>query len=161
MLVPIAGRPLLDYCSTPRHRRPPRHPHQHPPSSRKARSYIDRINNLGRFKVHEAFETKLRPGRHRPSPSQLDSDTDTALIIYADNLSNVDMLLPLLPSLPRRRHDHSLPAPYPQRCGIAQPDMNSRIVELREAQAAQGQLANGVFYALTASAYHDGRHEQV
>ena len=47
-------------------------------------------------------------------------------------------------------------ASYPQRCGIAQVDEHSRIIEFVETpKNPRTNLANGGIYALSASAYHE------
>jgi NDP-sugar pyrophosphorylase family protein len=159
-LVSIAGRPLLDYWfdafATAGLRDILINTHHLP---HKVRTYIDRINHLGHFRVEEAYEPKLlgSAGTVHQNRHWI-SDTDTALIIYADNLSNVD-----LRSLLSFHHSHGGPmtmllfrAPYPQRCGIAQLDQNSRVVEFVEKpKNPRSNLANGGIYALSAAAYHE------
>lgn len=159
-LIPIAGRPLLDYwfdLFAQANLRDILINTHHLPE--KVRAYINPINNLGRFKVQETFEPKLlgSAGTVHHNRKWI-SDNQTALIIYADNLSNVD-----LRSFLSFHHSHGGPmtmllfrAPYPQRCGIAQLDQNSRIVEFVEKpQRPKGNLANGGIYALTASAWRE------
>lgn len=159
-LIPIAGRPLLDYwfdLFAQANLRDILINTHHLPE--KVRAYINPINNLGRFKVQETFEPKLlgSAGTVHHNRKWI-SDNQTALIIYADNLSNVD-----LRSFLSFHHSHGGPmtmllfrAPYPQRCGIAQLDQNSRIVEFVEKpQQPKGNLANGGIYALTASAWRE------
>lgn len=159
-LVPIADRPLLDYWldlfAAANLRDILINTHHLP---EKVRTYIDRINKLGRFHMHETYEPKLlgSAGTVHHNRKWI-NDTDTALIIYADNLSNVD-----LRSFLAFHHSHGgdmtmllFRAPYPERCGIAQLDSNSRIVEFVEKpKQPKSNLANGGIYALTAKAWHE------
>src|SRR5205823_5676658 len=93
------------------------------------REWLDQADsaadNLGRLKVQETFEPKLlgSAGTVHHNRNWI-SNSDTALIVYADNLSNVD-----LRSFLSFHHSHGgemtmllFRAPYPERCGIAQLD---------------------------------------
>src|SRR5687768_3584495 len=158
-LVPIAGRPLLDYwfdafaaagihdvLINTHHLRD------------KVRAYIDQHNAAGRFRITEFFEPTLlgSAGTIHANPNFIEGG-DTALIVYADNLSNVD-----LSSMLRFHHLHGDPmtmllfhAPNPEKCGIAQLDSGSRVVEFVEKPTSpKGNLANAGIYALTSRAYH-------
>jgi len=159
-LIPIAGRPLLDYwfdLFAPANISDILINTHHLPEQ--VRTHIARINQLGQFRVQETFEPKLlgSAGTVHHNRNWI-SDADTALIVYADNLSNVD-----LRSFLSFHHSHGGPmsmllfrAPYPERCGIAQLDQNSRIVQFVEKpRNPRGNLANGGIYALSASAYHE------
>ena len=159
-LIPVAGRPLLDYWfdlfAAANLRDILINTHHLP---QKVRSYIDRINKLGRFKVQETFEPKLlgSAGTVHHNRNWI-SNSDTALIVYADNLSNVD-----LGSFLSFHYSHGgemtmflFRAPYPERCGIAQLDKNNRIIEFVEKpKQPKSNLANGGIYALSADAYHE------
>ena len=159
-LIPIAGRPLLDYWfdlfASAGLRDILINTHHLP---HKVRTYIDRTNHVGQFRVEEAFEPKLlgSAGTVHHNRNWI-SDNDTALIIYADNLSNID-----LSALLTFHHSHRGPmtmmlfhAPYPQRCGIAQLDKDLRIIEFVEKpKNPRTNLANGGIYALSAAAYHE------
>jgi mannose-1-phosphate guanylyltransferase len=158
-LVPVAGRPLLDYwfdafaaagihdvlINTHYLRE-------------KVRAYIDQRNASGAFRIAESFEPELL-GSAGTIHANRDfiKDADTALVVYADNLSNVD-----LSSMLKFHHLHGDPltmllfhAPNPEKCGIAQLDSNSRVVEFVEKpMAPKGNLANAGIYALTSRAYH-------
>ncbi|HEV8607754.1 MAG TPA: nucleotidyltransferase family protein [Tepidisphaeraceae bacterium] len=159
-LIPIAGRPLLDYwfdlfaaaglhdILINTHHLP-----------HKVRTYLDRINHLGQFRVQEAYEPTLlgSAGTVHHNRNWI-APNETALIIYADNLSNVD-----LSSLLSFHHSHNGPmtmllfrAPYPERCGIAKMDDSARIIEFVEKpKNPRTNLANGGIYALSAAAYHE------
>ena len=159
-LVPIAGRPLLDYwfdafaaadiidvlINT-----------HHLPE--KVRAYIQDKNTAGLFRSTEAYEPQLLGSAGTLHANRnFVSDGDTALIVYADNLSNVDLRRFL-----KFHHLHGDPmtmllfrAPNPEKCGIAQLDSNNRIVEFVEKpKAPSGNLANAGIYALTSRAFHE------
>src|SRR5687767_4417606 len=92
-LVPIRGRPLLDYwfdafvragiadvlINT-----------HHLPDQ--VRAYIGQKNASGQFRVAEAYEPTLlgSAGTHHANRDWIKTG-DTALIVYADNLSDVDL----------------------------------------------------------------------
>src|ERR1041385_7976424 len=92
-LIPIAGRPLLDYWldlfAPPNLRDILINTHHLP---HKVRNYLDRINRLGPYRIEETYEPKLlgSAGTVHHNRNWITKD-DTALIIYADNLSNVDL----------------------------------------------------------------------
>jgi NDP-sugar pyrophosphorylase family protein len=157
-LVPIAGRPLLDYwfdrlaAANVRDVRINTHHH-----FQQVREYIHRRNAQGYFRVSEAYEPTLlgsagtvHANRDWARPG------DTVLVIYADNLSDVD-----LSALLAHHHAHGGPVtmmlfrtPAPKRCGIATLDATGRIVEFVEKPAhPNGNLANGGLYALTYPAW--------
>src|SRR3990170_3900836 len=132
-LVPIVGRPLLDYwfdafaaagihdvLINTHHLR------------EKVRTYIDQRNAHGVFTITESYERKLL-GSAGTIHANRDfiADGDTALVVYADNLSNVDLL-----RFFQFHHLHGdamtmllFRSPNPEKCGIAQLDSDSRVVE--------------------------------
>jgi len=159
-LIPIAGRPLLDYwidrfeeagiqdmlINT-----------HHLPDQ--VRSHIDRINRTRRVRISEAYEPILlgsagtvHANRHFVSPG------DTALIVYADNLSKVD-----LSAFLEFHHSHDDPMTMllfrvanPERCGIAHMDSGGRITRFVEKpKEHMGNLANAGLYALRSDAYYE------
>ena len=158
-LVPIAGRPLLDYWFDRLREAQIRdvriNTHHH---FQLVREYIRAKNQGGYFTVSEAYEPVLlgsagtvhanrdwiRPG-------------DTALIIYADNLSDVDLGAFVKFHESRRQPMTMLlfHTPYPSKCGIAAMDNNDTIVEFVEKPAnPKSDLANGGIYAFTSEAFH-------
>ena len=159
-LVPVAGRPLLEYWFdrfAEAEIRDVRINNHHLPEQ--VRAYIERKNAGGRFRVTEAHEPILlgSAGTVHANRSYIE-DGDTALIVYGDNLSDVD-----LSALLRFHLGHGEPmtmmlyrAPCPEKCGIAQLDAQGRIVEFIEKPAQpRGNLANAGIYALTAAAYRE------
>lgn len=159
-LVPIAGRPLLDYwfdafeaagifdvLINSHHLR------------QKVRDYIDLRNSEGRFRITESYEPKLlgSAGTLHANRDYI-AVGDTALIVYADNLSNVDLRRFL-----EFHHLHGDPmtmllfrASNPRNCGIARLDSDQRVVDFVEKpQSPSGKLANAGVYALTSRAFHE------
>lgn len=160
-LVPIAGRPLLDYwfdrfaeaglsevlINT-----------HHLPEQ--VREYIARVNARGAgFRVREAYEPTLlgSAGTVAANPD-LAEGADAVLIVYGDNLSGVD-----LPSLLRFHFAHGdaftmmlFRTQYPEKCGIAELDDQGRIVSFVEKpKEPKSNLANAGIYALTPEAYRE------
>lgn len=159
-LVPIHGRPLLDYWFDRFAEAGLRHVlinTHHLPG--RIREYIRRLNATGRFEVRETFEPTLlgSAGTVRANRDWVPPGGE-ALIVYADNLSGVhfgdmlafhraqgaEMTMLLFRSL------------APKRCGIAQLDDSGRIVGFEEKpRQPRGNLANAGIYAMSAAAYHE------
>jgi mannose-1-phosphate guanylyltransferase len=159
-LVPVAGRPLLDYwfdafadagisdvlINT-----------HHLPGQ--VRAYIAKQNQTGHFRVRESYEPTLL-GSAGTVAANRDwiAPGDTCLIVYADNLSDVD-----LSQFLQFHKGHGGPltmllfhTPYPTKCGIAALDAGNRIVEFVEKpQHPRSDLANAGVYAVTSSAFHE------
>jgi len=158
-LVDIAGRPLLDYWFDALGRVGIRdvliNTHHLPEPVRR---YIEQKNAQG-FRAVESFEPVLL-GSAGTICAHRDWADDAAdvLIIYADNLSDVDLGL-LLES----HRTGSTPvtmllfhAPDPRACGIAELDNGSRIIRFEEKPAApKSDLANAGVYAVTAAAWRE------
>jgi len=159
-LVPIAGRPLLDYwldrfaeagLSDIRINT------HHLPDA--VRAYIARVNATGRFHMSETYEPTLlgSAGTVAANRDLADGARDV-LIVYADNLSDVD-----LNALLAFHRGHGDPmtmmlfrAPRPEACGIATLDADSRVVRFVEKpKEPESDLANAGLYALTADAYRE------
>jgi len=159
-LIPIGGRALLDYwldrfsqagitdvvINT-----------HHLPEQ--VRVYIDEVNRSGRFHIQESFEaTLLGSGGTVHANRGLLDDAQDGLIVYADNLSDVD-----LGDLIRvhRSHEDALTmmlfrAGCPEKCGIAELDDCGRIIDfIEKPQEPKSNLANAGVYAVTAKAYRE------
>jgi mannose-1-phosphate guanylyltransferase len=159
-LVPIHGRPLLDYwfdafddagiadvlINT-----------HHLPDE--VRAYIARQNAIGRFRVREAYEPVLLGSAGTVHANRHWIQTgETCLIVYADNLSDVDLSQFLQFHTSRAGPTTMLlfHTPCPTKCGIAALDQDNRIVEFVEKpQHPRSDLANAGVYAVTSSAYHE------
>jgi len=159
-LVPIAGRPLLDYWFDRFAEAGLRdvlinthHLRNH------VRAYIDGINRTGRFRLAEAYEPQLLGSAGTIHANRgFVEDADACLIVYADNLSNVD-----LEAFLRFHWSHPDPLTMllfrtsrPRECGIAQLDDLGRIVNFTEKpQHPKSNLANAGLYVVTADAYRE------
>jgi mannose-1-phosphate guanylyltransferase len=159
-LVPIAGRPLLDYWMDSLSAAGVREAlvnNHHLPDQ--LREYINRVNGDGSIRLAESYEPTLlgSAGTLHANRNWIGSG-ETALIIYADNLSSVDLRAML-----DFHHAHGEPitmmlfrTQHPERCGIARMQENGRITEFVEKpKHNMGNLANAGVYALTAAAYHE------
>lgn len=157
-LVPIAGRPLLDYwfdrlseaglhdvLINTHHLK------------EQVRDYIQQVNRGGRFRVVESYEPQLLGSAGTISANKdFVAGADDCLIVYADNLSDV-----CLRELIRFHRSHSDPftmmlfrTPVPERCGIAEVDGAGRVVSFVEKPAhPKSDLANAGVYVVTADAF--------
>jgi D,D-heptose 1,7-bisphosphate phosphatase len=122
-------------------------------------AHIHRVNTDGRLHLLPSYEPILLG-----SAGTITANADVAeraeeiVIIYADNLSDID-LRPLLSF--HRQHGDPLTmvlfrAPNPRACGIAEMDLDSRIVSFVEKpQQPASDLANAGVYVLSATAYRE------
>jgi histidinol-phosphate phosphatase family protein len=123
------------------------------------REYIGRVNAGGRLRLIESYEPELL-GSAGTVTANLDlaEDADEIVIIYADNLSDVD-LRPLIAF--HRQHDDPVTmvlfrAPNPRACGIAEMDDVGRIVSFVEKpEHPASDLANAGLYVVDAAAYRE------
>lgn len=123
------------------------------------RDYIQAVNRAGRFNITEAHEPVLLGSAGTVHANRdFVADDETCLIVYADNLSDVDLAAML-----DFHHSHDDPftmmlfhTEYPTKCGIATLDADGRIVEFVEKPARpKSNLANAGVYALTGAAYRE------
>ena len=159
-LVPIGDRPILDYwfdgLSAAGVREVLLNTHHLP---EQVRSYIEKINAADRFHVTEAYEPKLlgSAGTIHANGAWMD-DADDCLIVYADNLSSVDLrgLLAF-----HRSHDDPFTmllfhTQFPKSCGIAELDAQGRVVEFVEKpNEPRSDLANAGVYGVSREAYRE------
>src|SRR5438067_11752661 len=92
-LVPIDGRPLLDYwvdrlgAAGVRAARVNTHAH-----AAQVRAYIERVNAGGRLHLAESFEPALLGSAGTVAANaDLADGADEVIIVYADNFSDVDL----------------------------------------------------------------------
>ncbi len=158
-LVDIGGRPLLDYwfealgeagihdvlVNT-----------HHLPEP--VRRFMAEKNRQG-FRAVETFEAKLLGSAGTiAAHAAWQNDADEVVIIYSDNLSDVN-LAELLAA--HRRHGDPITmllfhAPNPKVCGIAELDGEGRVIAFEEKPAVpKSDLANGGLYAVTAAAWRE------
>jgi len=159
-LIPIAGRPLLDYWFD-RLADAGLHDvlvnNHHLPDL--VRRYIAEKNAGGTFRVTEAYEPELlgSAGTVHANRAYAD-DADCLVIVYADNLSTLDLAAVL-----GFHADHGDPftmvlfhTPYPTKCGIAQLDAAGRVVEFVEKpEFPKSDLANAGVYVVSADAFRE------
>ncbi len=158
-LVEIAGRPLLDYWFNALGNAGLRdvliNTHHLPDPVRK---FIGRKNQQG-FRALETFEPRLlgSAGTITANRGWAD-DTDDVVIIYADNLSDVN-----LAQLLQAHRTGGMPmtmllfhAPDPRTCGIAELDGAGRVIAFEEKPAApKSDMANAGVYVVTATAWRE------
>ena len=159
-LVRVGGRPLLDYWFAQLAEAGIRdvlinthHLAEH------VRAYVERINASGRFHVMTAHEPELlgSAGTVRANRNFVQNGEE-CLIIYADNLSDVDLV-----ELMRVHRTHNDPitmmlfhAPRPERCGIADMDEAGRITHfIEKPDNPSSDLANGGVYAVSSAGFHE------
>ena len=157
-LVPVAGRPLLDYWIKQLLKAQVReallNTHH---LAEQVRKYIDPINLQYQIKLIESYEPKLlgSAGTLTANPD-FANDADEILIIYVDNFSDVN-LTELLSF--HRQHDDPVTmmlfhTPNPKACGIAELDTVNRIIGFEEKpQNPVGDLANAGIYVCDANTY--------
>jgi D,D-heptose 1,7-bisphosphate phosphatase len=159
-LVPIAGRPLLDYWieslgdAGVAEARVNTHAH-----ADQVRSYIERVNATGRLHLAESFEPELLGSAGTITANgDLADGVDEIIIVYADNFSDVD-----LGRLLAFHCTHGDPltmllfhTPYPRACGIAELDDVGRVVSFVEKpHTPRSDLANAGVYVVSAGAYRE------
>ncbi len=158
-LVEIAGRPLLDYWFGALGEAGIRdvliNTHHLPEA---VRLFMHEKNRHG-FRSVETFEPELlgSAGTIAANPDWAD-DTDQIVIIYADNLSDVDIA-----ELLAAHGGHGDPitmllfrAPDPKACGIAELDSENRVMAFEEKPAApKSDLANAGVYVVTSAAWRE------
>lgn len=155
-LVPVAGRPLLDYWFDALQKAGIQdvliNTHHLP---KQVHQYIQTKNEAG-WNITEAWEPELlgSAGTIRANADWC-TKAEHCLIIYADNLSTVN-----LTEFLEFHRSHSFPfsmllfrTPNPRACGIATLDENNRITAFTEKpENPVSDLANGGVYAWTKSA---------
>jgi histidinol-phosphate phosphatase family protein len=159
-LVPIACRPLLDIWveSLAQAGAIEARINTHA-LAETVRAYIEQVNAEGRLRLVESYEPKLLGSAGTiTANADLADGADDIVIIYADNLSDID----LRPLVAYHRH-HGDPltmvlfrAPNPSACGIAELDGEGRIVSFVEKpKRPASPLANAGLYVVTAAAYRE------
>jgi len=158
-LVEIGGRPLLDHWFTALRGAGVRdvvvNTHYLPDP---VRAFLAAKNGEG-FRAAEAYEPVLLGSAGTiAAHAGFADDADDVLIVYADNLSDLD-----LAGFLRTHRSHDDPftmllfhAPNPRACGIADMDAAGRIVAFEEKPAEpRSDLANAGVYAVTAAAWRE------
>jgi histidinol-phosphate phosphatase family protein len=159
-LVPIGSRTLLDYwveCLVKAGISEARiNTHAH---AGRVREYIGSINSTGQLRLVESHEPELLGSAGTVvANADLAESADEVVIIYADNLSDID-LRPLIAF--HRQHGDPLTmvlfrAANPRACGIAELDGEGRIVSFVEKpERPTSDLANAGLYVVNAAAYRE------
>jgi D,D-heptose 1,7-bisphosphate phosphatase len=157
-LVPVAGRPLLDYWIEALADAGVRDVLVNTHHLRgQVRAYIDDVNRKRTLQIVETYEPALlgSAGTIHANRGWMDG-ADDCLIVYADNFSSVD-----LADLLAYHRCHGDPmtmllfrAPDPRAAGIAELDAEGRVVSFVEKpRQPAGDLANAGVYVVTAEAY--------
>jgi NDP-sugar pyrophosphorylase family protein len=159
-LVPIAGKPLIDYWFDGLERAGVMDVLINTHHLRDAvRAHLDLVATQRPLRVAETYEpTLLGSAGTVHNNRAFADDADECLIIYADNLSNVDLaaVLAFHRSHPDPMTMLLFHTPYPKQCGIAALDTEGRIVEFTEKpEQPKSDLANAGLYVLDADAYRE------
>ncbi len=158
-LVPVAGKPMLDYWFDALEKAGVRDVllnNHHLPEL--VRAHIEKTNATRDLTVVEAYEPELlgSAGTVHANRGWADDATEV-IVIYADNLSDVD-LTAMLDF--HRGHDAPMTmmlfrTAYPQQCGIATLE-GTRIVEfIEKPENPASDLANAGLYVLDADAFRE------
>ena len=159
-LIPIAGRPLLDYwlmaLADAGVRQVMINTHH---LRSQVRDHIARVNARGGQQIAEAFEPRLlgSAGTVRCNRAFAD-DADELLLVYADNLSDVDLRAMLA-----YHRSHGDPVTMllfrpsdPRACGIVELDGEGRIIDFTEKpEHPRSNLANAGVYVVSAAAFRE------
>lgn len=159
-LVPIVGRPLIDYWFDALAAAGVRdvlvNTHHLPDP---VRQYIAWRNAGGLFHVAETFEPELLGSAGTIAANRAFADgADDIVVIYADNLSTINLADGLAF---HRAHDDPFTmmlfrADNPKACGIAELDSTGRVVDFVEKpDDPKSDLANAGVYILSADAYRE------
>ena len=159
-LVPIAGRPLLDYWvdalarAGVREARVNNHAH-----ADQVRAHVGQVTASGRLRLVESYEPELlgSAGTIAANPD-LAEGADVVVIVYADNFSDVDLgrMVAFHRSHPDPFTMLLFRAPNPSACGIAELDAEGRVVSFVEKpEEPKSDLANGGVYVVDADAYRE------
>jgi len=170
-LVPVAGKPLLEFWfdafahASIRHVLVNTH---HLPEQLSA--YLVGKNATGRFEVRETYEPTLLGSagtitanadfvpRERESGSGGSGGAGEVLIIYSDNLSNVDLAKFLA-----FHRSHGDPftmllfrAQFPEKSGIAEVAPDGKVLSfIEKPKQPKSDLANAGMYAMSAAMWHE------
>lgn len=158
-LVPVGGKPMLDYWFDALEKANVRDVllnNHHLPDL--VRAHIEATNAKGGVQVTEAFEPELLGSAGTVHANRDWAEgADEIIVIYADNLSDVDLGAMLAF---HRAHEDPMTmmlfrTAYPSQCGIATLE-GDRIVEfIEKPEKPASDLANAGLYVLDAEAWRE------
>jgi len=158
-LVPVAGKPMLDYWFDALEKANVRDVllnNHHLPDQ--VRAHIEATNAARDLTVTEAYEPELLGSAGTVHANRVWAEgADEIIVIYADNLSDVDLAAMLAF---HRAHDDPMTmmlfrTAYPSQCGIATLE-GDRIVEfIEKPETPASDLANAGLYVLDADAFRE------
>lgn len=158
-LVPVGGKPMLDYWYDTLEKASVRDVllnNHHLPDL--VRAHIAKTNDTRDLSVTEAYEpTLLGSAGTVHANRDWAQDADQIVVIYADNLSDVDLaaMLDFHRSHPDPMTMMLFRTAYPSQCGIATLE-GDRIVEFVEKpETPASDLANAGLYVLDADAWRE------
>lgn len=160
-LVPIAGKPLLQYWFDSFAHAGIRHvlvnTHHMP---EQIRAFLAVQNATGRFAASETYEPTLlgSAGTITANHAFVPRDGGDVLIIYSDNLSNVD-----LNKFLAFHRSHGDPftmllfrAQFPEKSGIAEVSADGKVLSfIEKPKQPKSDLANAGMYAMSAAMWHE------
>lgn len=159
-LVPVAGRPILEYWVDLLEEvgvsRALINTHA---LAHLVRRYIEQVNDRRGMQLVESYEASLLGSAGTLAANATFADgADEVILIYADNLSDVD-----LGAMLNFHRGHGDPvtmllfrASDPGACGIAELDGDARVVSFVEKpKEPKGDLANAGVYVVDAAAYRE------
>lgn len=159
-LIPVGGRPILEYwidaleqvgigealINT-----------HHLPDP--VRAYIAQVNSSRALALHETYEPELLGSAGTVTANRAFAGPgDQVVVIYADNLSDIDMraFLDFHQGHPDPMSMALFQTPYPEKCGIATCDADARITDFTEKpETPRSNLANAGLYVLDGSAWQE------
>ena len=152
-LVPVGGRPLIEHWRMALHDagvREVRVNTHHLPEP--VRRWMDETNRIGPIRFSESFEPELLGSAGTITASRdLAASADEVLVVYADNLSTVDLAAAV--EFHRAHRDPFTMVLFetdaPRRCGIAELAPDGRILSFVEKpEHPRGNLANAGIYVI-------------
>ncbi|MDG4649615.1 nucleotidyltransferase family protein [Roseibacterium sp. SDUM158017] len=159
-LIPVAGKPMLDYWLDALEAAGIGEALLNTHHLRDAvKAWIDAANASRDVQVTEAYEPELLGSAGTVTANRgWADDAEAILVIYADNLSTIDLSTFLAF---HRSHDDPMSmalfhAPNPKACGIATLDVAGVITAFTEKpDTPQSDLANAGLYVLDAAAWRE------
>lgn len=158
-LVPVAGRPMLDYWYGALEKAGIHdvllNTHHH---AEQVRDHIAQTNATRALTVTEAYEPELLGSAGTVHANRAwANDADAVVIIYADNLSDID-----LSALIAFHESHEDPmtmmlfhTAFPSQCGIASLDGNRIVDFVEKPENPASDLANAGLYVVDAACWHE------